>query len=93
MSIYTLILEYDSASYLFQVEAEDERAAVHAWREELDLAAFDGFELNSAERLMRELAEPTLNPVNHLTNVWNINLAFGHDLAVLHLIKTDALVE
>lgn len=93
MPVYTQILEYAGVTYLSQNEADDELSSVLAWAEQLDLAAFDGFDLADSQRLMTQLQTPTLQPVSHLINVWNLNLAFGHELAILHLVQTDVMIE
>lgn len=93
MPVYTQILEYAGVSYLSQNEADDEFSSVMTWAEQLDLAAFDGFDLADSQQLMTQLGSPALKPVTHLTNVWNLNLAFGHELAILHLVQTDVMIE
>ena len=89
MSVYTLILEYDAATYISQVEASDEKAALVEWAEELDVCSIDGFPLDNAEQLLINLENQPLSPVNKLVNVWNLIFVVGHDLAILHLIKTE----
>ncbi|MGF1760674.1 hypothetical protein L4D76_22670 [Photobacterium sagamiensis] len=89
MSVYTMILEYDAATYISQVEASDEKAALIEWAEELDVCAIDGFPLDNAEQLLKNLEEQVLSPVKKLVNVWNLTFVVGHDLAILHLIKTE----
>ncbi|WP_299013211.1 hypothetical protein [uncultured Photobacterium sp.] len=89
MAIYTLILEYDGATYMSQVEASDEQTALGAWSEEQDICAIDGFPLIDADKILNNLAEQAPTPVSKLLNVWNSTFAVGHDLAILHLIKTD----
>ena len=89
MSIYTLILEYDGATYMTQVEATSESEALAEWTDELDVCAIDGFPLDEAEAVILNLKEQNPSPVSNLINVWNINFAVGHNLAILHLIKTE----
>ncbi|MGF1731562.1 hypothetical protein [Photobacterium kasasachensis] len=89
MSVYTLILEYDGATYMSQVEAKNEKAALNIWSDELDVCAIDGFPLVDAEQVLAGLEQQAPTPVQKLTNVWNLSFAVGHDVAVLHLIKTE----
>jgi len=89
MSVYTLVLEYDGATYMTQVEASDETEALVEWTDELDVCAIDGFPLDNAEPVLKSLEEQVPSPVKQLINVWNLTFAVGHDLAVLHLIKTE----
>ncbi|WP_064608456.1 hypothetical protein [Photobacterium sp. J15] len=93
MSVYTIILEYDGATYITQVEASDVQTAMRAWSDEQDIYAIDGFPLNEADRILTSLAEQTPTPVNKLTNVWSVTFVVGHDLAILHLIKTEAKLD
>lgn len=89
MSIYTLILEYDGATYMTQVEAADETEALSEWTDDLDVCAIDGFPLDDAEPVIKSLKEQVPSPVRNLINVWNVNFVVGHNLAILHLIKTE----
>ncbi|UTV30001.1 hypothetical protein [Photobacterium atrarenae] len=89
MAVYTLVLEYDGATYLSQVESSDEQSALHAWCEELDVCTIDGFPLTDSDALLSGLADLSPAVAGHLTNVWTVRFAVGHDVAVLHLIKTD----
>lgn len=91
MAIYTLILEYDGATYMTQTEAADETEALKEWSDELDVCAIDGFPLDDAEPVIKSLENQTPTPVSKLVNVWNVNFVVGHDLAILHLIKTELL--
>ncbi|MGF1717796.1 hypothetical protein L4D08_23325 [Photobacterium chitinilyticum] len=93
MSVYTLILEYDGATYMSQVEASNEKAALNSWSEELDVCSIDGFPLIDAEKVLIGLEDQAPTPVQKLTNVWNLTFAVGHDLAVLHLIKTELQID
>ncbi|UXI04138.1 hypothetical protein [Photobacterium sp. TY1-4] len=89
MAVYTLVLEYDGATYLSQVEAGNEQTALHAWCHELDVCAIDGFPLADSAELLSGLQDLMPSAVGHLTNVWDVRFAVGHDVAILHLIKTD----
>lgn len=90
MSVFTLILEYDGATYMSQVEANNEKAALNGWSEELDVCSIDGFPLIDAEQVLLGLEDQAPTPVNKLINVWNLTFVVGHDLAILHLIKTES---
>ncbi|MDX1302932.1 hypothetical protein [Photobacterium sp.] len=93
MSVYTLILEYNAATYMSQVEASDEKAALIEWAEELDVCTIDGFPLDGADQLLKNLEAQALSPVVKLVNVWNLTFVVGHDLAILHLIKTELQID
>ncbi len=62
MSVYTLILEYDGATYMSQVEASNEKAALNTWSEELDVCSIDGFPLIDAEKVLTGLEEQAPRP-------------------------------
>lgn len=91
MAVYTLIFEFEVATYLNQVEADDEHAALIAWAKELDICEIDGFPLESADALLDSIQQQAPSPVSKLVNVWSLSFVIGHDLAILHLVKTDML--
>jgi hypothetical protein len=89
MSLYTALLEYCGGTYILQVDAPTEDAAVQQWADHLRSQSIKGFRSNAKDKVTRYLSESKLVAVESCKNVWCASALVGTHLAILNLIKTS----
>jgi hypothetical protein len=90
MNLYTFIMDYLGGTYISQVKANNERAAMRKWLYNLDVSGIKGFGEKNKERLINEDFYDE-NPVLILgcVNTWCFNLRTTKGFAFINFIKTE----
>ena len=88
MPLYTFIMEYAGGTYISQVRAASPKAAVGRWARELPADEIRDFGPASQARLVREVAEEVLTPVEGLSNVWCVATLIRGQLALINFVHT-----
>lgn len=94
MSLYTIILEFQGGTYVAQVYAESEGAAVLAWARNIGSRQIKGIGHNMKQHIvdmLQDEGEQGRRPVllKELYNVWFLSLLIRSKILLINIIKTE----
>jgi len=88
MFLYTIILEFKGGTYISQIRAISERAAVSQWAQSLDEKVSE-VALADRQKLSVEFNAENPLALNGTVNAWCASALVNNDLALMNVIKTD----
>lgn len=86
---YTIIMDWDGGTYLYQAQGQDVHRAVCRCIEELDLGPIPGMGPAARTRLAADVRKQEPVAITGLTNVWCYSASVRGELAILHVVRTD----
>ena len=92
MDLFTIIMDLDGGTYIYQVRANDEWDALLNWPAQLKVKEIKGLGEKMRARIIRELeqhpeiAKPTL--IDGCANVWATVLSVWGSSMFLNIVKT-----
>jgi hypothetical protein len=90
MAMFTILMEYKGGTYLSQVESGDVREAVEKWATSFNYEAVEGMTASSKEVVLEDIMHEDPASVSGLTNTWACCIQIENDVALLHIIRTEA---
>ena len=89
MTMYTIIMEWDSGTYIWQAHGQTVPQAINRWVEQLDVALIPGMGPKAKIQLAAEIADEKAVPIRGVTNVWCYCPSPLGKLALVNVVRTD----
>ncbi len=88
MNLYTALLEYDGGTYIFQIDASNELAAVDVLCNCIQSAPNFGANAWRLARAIRARAMPDPVEITGTQGVWHTSTLFARKLVSIDLVRT-----
>jgi hypothetical protein len=88
--LFTIVLEFDGGTYLFQAEAAKPNQALQIWAARSAQLGIEQIKKADAKDLIEQVSgTPELTPVDGCKNVWCWSGLIREKLGLVHLVKTQ----